>query len=147
MFCFFSQHFIYSIIINALVRNKCFYQIHQFIQYRVLADSKHIVSLALCLFFSLVQILSAHCTCLLRVLKLHSLNPAPTPNPLRHCLLCSACLFNSNPIQTRYATLGVDFEPAQRGIVFSRGFCDRLKTLRCFPLVSLRPCPDLGKHC
>ena len=53
------QHFIYSIIINALVRNRCFYQIHQFIQYRVLADSKHIVSYFLsCLSFNIAYTLA-----------------------------------------------------------------------------------------
>ncbi|KAJ8305389.1 hypothetical protein KUTeg_015934, partial [Tegillarca granosa] len=34
------QHYLYELIINILVHNNCFYQLHQFLQYHVLSDSK-----------------------------------------------------------------------------------------------------------
>jgi len=33
------QHFMYELVINALVRNRRFYQLHQFLQYHVVSDS------------------------------------------------------------------------------------------------------------
>lgn len=38
------QHFLYELVINALVRAREFYQLHQLLQYHVLADSKPLVS-------------------------------------------------------------------------------------------------------
>ena len=38
------QHYLYELIINVLVHNNCFYQLHQFLQYHVLSDSKPLVS-------------------------------------------------------------------------------------------------------
>lgn len=38
------QHFLYELVINALVRARHFYQLHQLLQYHVLADSKPLVS-------------------------------------------------------------------------------------------------------
>ncbi|XP_052074242.1 regulator of MON1-CCZ1 complex-like [Mytilus californianus] len=43
------QHYLYELIINILVRNNCFYQLHQFLQYHVLADSKPLACLMLSL--------------------------------------------------------------------------------------------------
>lgn len=43
------QHYLYELIINTLVRNNCFYQLHQFLQYHVLADSKPLACLMLSL--------------------------------------------------------------------------------------------------
>lgn len=40
---FLFQHYLYEMIINILVRNNCFYQLHQFLQYHVLQDSKPLV--------------------------------------------------------------------------------------------------------
>lgn len=37
------QHYLYELIINILVHNNCFYQLHQFLQYHVLQDSKPLV--------------------------------------------------------------------------------------------------------
>ena len=37
------QHFLYQLVINALVRTRHFYQLHQLLQYHVLADSKPLV--------------------------------------------------------------------------------------------------------
>ena len=37
------QHYLYEVIINVLVHNNCFYQLHQFLQYHVLSDSKPLV--------------------------------------------------------------------------------------------------------
>ena len=45
--CF--QHFLYELIINILVHNNCFYQLHQFLQYHVLGDSKPLACLMLSL--------------------------------------------------------------------------------------------------
>ena len=46
---FVLQHYLYELIINILVRNNCFYQLHQFLQYHVLADSKPLACLMLSL--------------------------------------------------------------------------------------------------
>ncbi|ESP03633.1 hypothetical protein LOTGIDRAFT_224293 [Lottia gigantea] len=43
------QHYLYELIINILVNNKCFYQLHQFLQYHVLSDSKPLACLMLSL--------------------------------------------------------------------------------------------------
>ena len=45
------QHYLYELIINVLVHNNCFYQLHQFLQYHVLSDSKPLVR-----FFSFITI-------------------------------------------------------------------------------------------
>ncbi|KAK8400903.1 hypothetical protein O3P69_002579 [Scylla paramamosain] len=49
------QHFLYELVINALVRARHFYQLHQLLQYHVLADSKPLA----CLLLSLVGVYSA----------------------------------------------------------------------------------------
>lgn len=41
------QHFLHQLVINALVRARQFYQLHQLLQYHVLADSKPLVSVLL----------------------------------------------------------------------------------------------------
>lgn len=38
------QHYIYELVIHAMVRQKAFYQLHQFMQNYVVNDSKHLVS-------------------------------------------------------------------------------------------------------
>lgn len=38
------QHYIYELVIHAMVRQKAFYQLHQFLQNYVVNDSKHLVS-------------------------------------------------------------------------------------------------------
>lgn len=43
------EHYLYELIINLLVRNKCFYQLHQFLQYHVIGDSKPLACLMLSL--------------------------------------------------------------------------------------------------
>ncbi|XP_038050972.1 regulator of MON1-CCZ1 complex-like [Patiria miniata] len=43
------QHFLYELVINTLVHHNCFYQLHQFLQYHVLSDSKPIACLLLSL--------------------------------------------------------------------------------------------------
>lgn len=43
------QHYLYELIINILVHNNCFYQLHQFLQYHVLGDSKPLACLMLSL--------------------------------------------------------------------------------------------------
>ena len=43
------QHYLYELIINILVHNNCFYQLHQFLQYHVLSDSKPLACLMLSL--------------------------------------------------------------------------------------------------
>ncbi|XP_074641074.1 regulator of MON1-CCZ1 complex-like isoform X2 [Tubulanus polymorphus] len=43
------QHYLYELVINTLVRHGCFYQLHQFLQYHVLSDSKPIACLLLSL--------------------------------------------------------------------------------------------------
>uniref|UniRef100_A0A0B6Z3C7 Mic1 domain-containing protein n=1 Tax=Arion vulgaris TaxID=1028688 RepID=A0A0B6Z3C7_9EUPU len=43
------QHYLYELIINVLVHNNCFYQLHQFLQYHVLSDSKPLACLMLSL--------------------------------------------------------------------------------------------------
>ncbi|KAL5016981.1 hypothetical protein ScPMuIL_006570 [Solemya velum] len=43
------QHYLYELIINILVHNNCFYQLHQFLQYHVLTDSKPLACLMLSL--------------------------------------------------------------------------------------------------
>ncbi|KAK3885296.1 hypothetical protein Pcinc_010463 [Petrolisthes cinctipes] len=49
------QHFLHQLVINALVRARQFYQLHQLLQYHVLADSKPLA----CLLLSLVGVYSA----------------------------------------------------------------------------------------
>ncbi|XP_045584536.1 regulator of MON1-CCZ1 complex isoform X2 [Procambarus clarkii] len=49
------QHFLYELVINALVRARQFYQLHQLLQYHVLADSKPLA----CLLLSLVGVYAA----------------------------------------------------------------------------------------
>ena len=48
-FVFPIQHFLYELVINTLVHHNCFYQLHQFLQYHVLSDSKPIACLLLSL--------------------------------------------------------------------------------------------------
>ncbi|XP_064605810.1 regulator of MON1-CCZ1 complex-like [Liolophura sinensis] len=43
------QHYLYELIINTLVHHNCFYQLHQFLQYHVLSDSKPLACLMLSL--------------------------------------------------------------------------------------------------
>ena len=43
---FLFQYYLYEMIINILVRNNCFYQLHQFLQYHVLQDSKPLVRIS-----------------------------------------------------------------------------------------------------
>ncbi|XP_071965710.1 regulator of MON1-CCZ1 complex-like [Antedon mediterranea] len=43
------QHYLYELVINTLVQNNRFYQLHQFLQYHVLSDSKPIACLLLSL--------------------------------------------------------------------------------------------------
>lgn len=38
------QHYLYELVINALVHHKMYYQLHQFLQYHVVCDSKPLVS-------------------------------------------------------------------------------------------------------
>ncbi|WAR25982.1 RMC1-like protein [Mya arenaria] len=44
-----NEHYLYELIINILVHNNCFYQLHQFLQYHVLSDSKPLACLMLSL--------------------------------------------------------------------------------------------------
>ena len=44
-----SQHYLYELVINTLVYHSCFYQLHQFLQYHVLSDSKPLACLMLSL--------------------------------------------------------------------------------------------------
>ncbi|XP_077990884.1 regulator of MON1-CCZ1 complex-like [Glandiceps talaboti] len=43
------QHYLYELVINTLVQNNFFYQLHQFLQYHVLSDSKPLACLMLSL--------------------------------------------------------------------------------------------------
>lgn len=43
------QHFLCKLLINILVQNKLFYQLHQFLQYQILSDSKQLACLMLSL--------------------------------------------------------------------------------------------------
>lgn len=43
------QHYLYELVINILVHHNCFYQLHQFLQYHVLSDSKPLACLMLSL--------------------------------------------------------------------------------------------------
>ncbi|XP_068750238.1 regulator of MON1-CCZ1 complex-like isoform X2 [Montipora capricornis] len=43
------EHYLYELIINLLVHNNCFYQLHQFLQYHVISDSKPLACLMLSL--------------------------------------------------------------------------------------------------
>ncbi|KJE89048.1 hypothetical protein CAOG_00606 [Capsaspora owczarzaki ATCC 30864] len=43
------QHYLYELVINLLVRNNRYYQLHQFLQYHVVNDSKHVACLLLSL--------------------------------------------------------------------------------------------------
>ncbi|XP_064624746.1 regulator of MON1-CCZ1 complex-like isoform X2 [Lineus longissimus] len=43
------QHYLYELVINTLVQHGCYYQLHQFLQYHVLSDSKPIACLLLSL--------------------------------------------------------------------------------------------------
>lgn len=43
------QHFLFELIINTLVQHNCFYQLHQFLQYHVVSDSKPLACLLLSL--------------------------------------------------------------------------------------------------
>jgi hypothetical protein len=44
------QYFLYELIINVLVRNRMFFQLHQYLQYRVFSDSKPLACLLLSLY-------------------------------------------------------------------------------------------------
>uniref|UniRef100_A0A8C4PY00 Regulator of MON1-CCZ1 n=1 Tax=Eptatretus burgeri TaxID=7764 RepID=A0A8C4PY00_EPTBU len=44
-----AQHYLYELVINTLVRNNAFYQLHQLLQYHVLSDSKKLACLMLSL--------------------------------------------------------------------------------------------------
>ena len=41
------EHFLFELIMNLLIENKCFYQLHQFLQYHVISDSKPLATLLL----------------------------------------------------------------------------------------------------
>lgn len=41
------EHFLYELVINLLIENKCFYQLHQFLQYHVISDSRPLACLLL----------------------------------------------------------------------------------------------------
>lgn len=41
------EHFLFELLMNILVENKCFYQLHQFLQYHVISDSKPLACLLL----------------------------------------------------------------------------------------------------
>lgn len=41
------EHFLFELIMNVLIENKCFYQLHQFLQYHVISDSKPLACLLL----------------------------------------------------------------------------------------------------
>ncbi len=41
------EHFLFELVMNILIENKCFYQLHQFLQYHVISDSKPLVCLLL----------------------------------------------------------------------------------------------------
>ena len=41
------EHFLFEMIMNILIENKCFYQLHQFLQYHVISDSKPLACLLL----------------------------------------------------------------------------------------------------
>ncbi|XP_065908665.1 regulator of MON1-CCZ1 complex-like [Dysidea avara] len=41
------EHFLYEMVINLLIENKCFYQLHQFLQYHVISDSRPLACLLL----------------------------------------------------------------------------------------------------
>ena len=43
------QYFIYEFLINHLIKSENFYQMHQFLQYHVFSDSKHLACLLLSL--------------------------------------------------------------------------------------------------
>ena len=41
------EHFIFEMVMNLLIEKKCFYQLHQFLQYHVISDSKELACLLL----------------------------------------------------------------------------------------------------
>lgn len=41
------EHFLFELLMNILIENKCFYQLHQFLQYHVISDSKPLACLLL----------------------------------------------------------------------------------------------------
>ena len=41
------EHFLFEMVMNVLIENKCFYQLHQFLQYHVISDSKPLAFLLL----------------------------------------------------------------------------------------------------
>jgi len=41
------EHFLYELVMNVLIENRCFYQLHQFLQYHVISDSKPLACLLL----------------------------------------------------------------------------------------------------
>ena len=41
------EHFLFEMVMNILIENKCFYQLHQFLQYHVISDSKPLACLLL----------------------------------------------------------------------------------------------------
>lgn len=41
------EHFLFEMVMNLLIENKCFYQLHQFLQYHVISDSKPLACLLL----------------------------------------------------------------------------------------------------
>lgn len=41
------EHFLFEMVMNLLIENKCFYQLHQFLQYHVIGDSKPLACLLL----------------------------------------------------------------------------------------------------
>lgn len=41
------EHFLFELVMNILIENKCFYQLHQFLQYHVISDSKPLACLLL----------------------------------------------------------------------------------------------------
>ena len=42
-----AEHFLFEMVMNVLIENKCFYQLHQFLQYHVISDSKPLACLLL----------------------------------------------------------------------------------------------------
>ena len=41
------EHFLFELVMNLLIENKCYYQLHQFLQYHVISDSKPLALLLL----------------------------------------------------------------------------------------------------
>ncbi|KAL8612030.1 hypothetical protein ACOMHN_012929 [Nucella lapillus] len=84
------QHFLYELVINILVNNNCFYQLHQFLQYHVLGDSKPLA----CLMLSLESVyLPAHQLALDMLKRLQTANEEIIEVLLSKCQLLPALRF------------------------------------------------------